>query len=1015
MARAQARLGPGTPSPPGPGKIAHITVIGNSHVPTADIVEMLTPKLGAPTGASDSGAASAALQDMGVFQSSRVMAAPDPAGGTDFTCTVVENPVVRAIKFTANTPDGKPTVPAATLIARMHTAVGQVLNTKALTSDMDSLFNHDTGYLRAQGYLCDVSSDINIDPETGVLLIPLVEAFIDKIEVRGEGAAPVADILAALRVKPGDLFDTNAVTQGLHRLTELHRFAEIDQFRFAGGQPGKGTLTVTVRAPRGPFGTLAAGASPPTTADYGGFVGGPVVVPVRVNDRVMGHFLVMTDRDLSQVSAAFAAGLGLTPQPMLDGGKPYFVNGQPAASVPLDRMTLGETPGVEFRSVSLPTVDLSALSKQAGQPIDGVLGADLLSRVAVGIDGPRRRVTFWNHGRLSAAERSAAGYGGATEVPAGPVYGTFPMLAAAAKVRNGMEMRATPIIISTGSQTSLLPAATAAALGMTPLPNPDHPATVLSRASRLDLPGLSFNAPLFQLTDEDGGTTLGMNVLGHYRVLLDGPARVARFAPEVTVAGRDPRRTSLAVPFRFDRLTTPYLVVQVSINGHPPLPFVFDTGAFPALVVDRQAARSLGLRVDDHPAGTINGSIPVQTAPVSTAVLQGRTPSDNVEVSLEQAMVADLHALNESTISPHIAGLIGAGMLGDTAVRFDFVRRMMTFFPRRGDVPSLPGEVTLPLSERTSEGNYFASLLPMSKPPLGLIVDTGSPSTQVPYEMRASLRPTGSATATRWMLGSFALGQHLALSRFPFDGMPTGGLSVSAFPTADSPGHWYPPILGTDVLSRLTVTLDIPHMRLLLGPPSTAAPLFSWGWVGTRLTQAGGRFRITQVLPASPGLRAGLKAGDILLAVDGRPLTGLSLSKARRVVDGRAGTPAAFQIRRAGGTPRTVRFRRAYVSGDPPSPLDGVYGLRAAAKLFIVKSVVPGYPAAHAGLAAGDAISTINGQATPGISPEQWQTLLMATRLTLTVFRAGMSRTVVLVSGLPERTLSHPLSSGRSR
>ena len=993
-------------APPGPGKIAHITVAGNAHVPTADIVTRVTQEVSAATGKVDASTASAALKEMGLFQSYRTAATPAPAGGMDYTCTVVENPVVRAIRFSANTPDGKPTFPAATLTGRMQIAVGQVLNTNTLSSDLGSLFNHDTGYIRAQGYFCEVSSDINIDPRNGVLTIPLVEYFVDKIEIRGEGPVPADDLRAALGVKPGDLFDTSAVIRGLRRVQDLHRFAEIEPFQFTPGQPGKGTLVVTVRTPHGPSGTLTAGTVPPITVAYGGVVGGPIVVPVRLNDHATGHFLVLTNSDLSQVSSAFAASLSLTPEPMMEGGKPYFVNGQPAASVPLDRMTLGEAPGVEFRGVSLPAVDLTALSKQVGQPIDGILGADLLSRVAAGIDGPRRQVTFWNHGNLTAAERIKAGYGAAAEVPAGPFYGTFPILAVAAKIRNGAQTEATPVIIATGSQTSLLPTVTAAALGMTALPNPDDPKMLLSRAAHLDLPGLSFNAPLFQLSVGDNNTTLGMNVLSQYRVLLDGPARAAYFAPEVTVTGGDPRRASLAVPFQFDHLTVPYPIVQVSINGRPPLPFLFDTGTYCALTVDQWAAEALGLKVDGQSSGTINGSVPAQTAPVSMAVLQGRTPADSVMLSLEQAVVTDLSVFRDAIVGQRIAGIIGAGMLRDTAVHFDFPSRTLTFFPEGADVPTSPGTVMLPLSERASEENYFATFTSAAGSPVRMLVDTGSAGTELPYEMRATLRPVRSALGGHSMLGSMALGQNLLLRRLPLAGMPAGELIVSAFPTADDPSHWHPATLGMDILSRLAVTLDIPHMRLLLGPPPENMPEVYHGWVGVRLAQKGSQFRITQALPASPAAKAGLKAGDELLAVDGRPFRGLTLSNVRTLADGLAGTPAAFQIRRAGTTPRTVRFRRASTSGDPPCPLNGVFGLREAANPFVIKAVLPDCPADKAGITAGDTITVINGHPTPTLSPEQWQTLLLLTRLTLTVDRAGMSRTVVLVSAPAERTPS---------
>jgi membrane-associated protease RseP (regulator of RpoE activity) len=1014
-ASGQAPVTPASPPPPLiEGKIARIDVKGNVHVSTQDIVEKL--KGTNSVGLLDLGKGSIAhkpldvdaVKGMGVFSSVTVTTSPDLTGGTDVICTVVENPVVKAIKFTANTPDGKPTVPEADLLARMHTAIGQVMNSKTLVQDITDLFDHNTGYVRSQGYLCDVSTDINIDPDTGILTIPLIEAFIDKINIQGNGPVPTTDILSTLRIKPGDLLDFNTVQQGLIRLAGMHRFAEIDDVQFTPTQIGKVALAVTVRVPRSAVGTVVTSSKKSVSVSYGGPVCGPIIVPVRVNDHTTGHFLLVTSSDLSEISSTFATSLGLTPQPLLVDGQPYLVSSQPAMSVSLNQIALGGTPGIGLGNLSLPVVDLSDMSKQIGQTIDGIIGSDLLSQIAVGIDFPRRQITFWDHGSLSADERRAAGFGEAAEVPVLPIYGGTSPLALSTHIQNGAVTRDVQLIIATGSQTSLLPTADSQALGMTPLPNPNDPATLLSRPTRLNFGGLTLNAPLFQFTSNIFDTTLGMNVLSQYRVLLDGPTHTAYFAPEVTVAGVDPNHKSMNVPFQFDHLTTPLVVIQVSIDGRPPLPFIFDSGFSYALTIDRQVAQRLGLTVDDGPGGVLNGSIPVQTAPVLAAVLQGSTPGDNVKVSLEQAIVADLSFMQDAIPERHIAGIIGAGILQNMAVRFDFPTHLLTFYPASAGVSVTPHTVTLPLSENLSEGAFFTNLSTDDGKSMRLLVDTGSEETNIPYEMRASVRPSATAVSARWMLGSMALGQFLLLPRLTFNGMSAENLTVSVIPTSDTPGNWSPGTLGIDLLSQMTVTLDIPRMRLLLGPPSAKIPAFRGGWVGIRLAQEEGQFKITQVLPASPAFEAGLKVGDILTTIDGRSLASLSLFNVRNLADGIAGTPAVFVIRRGNASPLTVRFRRSNINGDPPSPLNGIYGRREAANPFVVDAIVPSCPAARAGLVAGDTITQINGLATQTLTTVQWQTILQETHLTLAVTHKGKARTVVLVNAPSDLKNSYP-------
>ena len=135
------------------GKIAHIIVLGTKNIPADAIRAVLTSKVGDAYSPAAAEKDRAAVTGLGVFNGPVALnAVPNSAGGVDLTCTVAENPVVKGIRFTANTPSKEPTIPAATLIALVKTRVGQVLNTTILVSDLDALFNHGTGYA-GQSYL----------------------------------------------------------------------------------------------------------------------------------------------------------------------------------------------------------------------------------------------------------------------------------------------------------------------------------------------------------------------------------------------------------------------------------------------------------------------------------------------------------------------------------------------------------------------------------------------------------------------------------------------------------------------------------------------------------------------------------------------------------------------------------------------------------------------------------------------------------------------------------------------
>ena len=227
------------------GKIAHITILGNKNVSADAIRTNLTSKVGDPYTSQATDKDSAALSGMSVFQKTDVTATAVP-GGVDLTYTLTENPVVKAILFTANTPTKEPTIPAVVLLAQMKTRVGEVLNTNVLVSDLAVLFKRDTGYARKQGYLFDVSSDINIDPKTGVLTIPLVENHIQAIQITGNSNVKAADILAQMHTKPGDLYDDKVLQNDLSAIYEMGEFKDVQNWTFTGTTPGQLTVTIPV-------------------------------------------------------------------------------------------------------------------------------------------------------------------------------------------------------------------------------------------------------------------------------------------------------------------------------------------------------------------------------------------------------------------------------------------------------------------------------------------------------------------------------------------------------------------------------------------------------------------------------------------------------------------------------------------------------------------------------------------------------------------------------------------------
>lgn len=87
--------------------------------------------------------------------------------------------------------------------------------------------------------------------------------------------------------------------------------------------------------------------------------------------------------------------------------------------------------------------------------------------------------------------------------------------------------------------------------------------------------------------------------------------------------------------------------------------------------------------------------------------------------------------------------------------------------------------------------------------------------------------------------------------------------------------------------------------------------------VGVWLNKAGSLTKVVSVLPSSPAAAAGIAPGDIITAVDGRPVAGLATDEIAREILGKSGTTVRLKVVRDAGNPRELVLARQKL--DVPS------------------------------------------------------------------------------------------------
>ncbi|WP_258358805.1 S41 family peptidase [Moorella sulfitireducens] len=87
--------------------------------------------------------------------------------------------------------------------------------------------------------------------------------------------------------------------------------------------------------------------------------------------------------------------------------------------------------------------------------------------------------------------------------------------------------------------------------------------------------------------------------------------------------------------------------------------------------------------------------------------------------------------------------------------------------------------------------------------------------------------------------------------------------------------------------------------------------------VGVVFQEVEGQIVLKEIVPGSPAARAGVKPGSVLVAVDGRPVTGLSLEEIGRLLEGTAGTYVEMTVTLPGSSARRSYYLRREVIRPP--------------------------------------------------------------------------------------------------
>jgi Aspartyl protease/PDZ domain len=326
-------------------------------------------------------------------------------------------------------------------------------------------------------------------------------------------------------------------------------------------------------------------------------------------------------------------------------------------------------------------------------------------------------------------------------------------------------------------------------------------------------------------------------------------------------------RNSVTIPFEGENL----IILPVRVNNSAPMRFLFDTGAGICVLTAQTAAKLKLKKADDLDAKGVGGSVQGFLAKGVSLSVAG--------VTVRNLPMAVLPVDFPCEFSD-IAGILGYEFIKEFVVEIDYEAKSLSFSNPQTYRYTGQGDL-LPIELTGNTPRIHARIGVPDTPPIdGLFeIDTGSDGALIinsPFVKKHSLLSLlgakvdsvhrgagGESKGVDARIRKFEIGRYVIaepLVTFSED-------KEGAHAETDNGGP-----IGNEILRRFRIVLDYSRRRAMFEPNAHLSDPIDAGMSGIEFDPDDcGLSKIVKVEENSAADKAGIKAGDVIVAINGRP------------------------------------------------------------------------------------------------------------------------------------------------